>query len=120
MSDIARSSGARWHLASGIWHLASGIWYLASGTWPLVPGLWPLISDSQSIPRPAQRVDQLHVEVVVDLSAKAPHEDFEDVREGIVVLIPHVRRDRGAIDDLVGVADEKLEQRELFRRELDV
>src|SRR6266487_1625877 len=62
----------------------------------------------------AQRRDQLGLEPVVDLAPQAADEHLEDVGEGVVVIVPHVGRDRGAIEHLSRVGDEQLQQRELL------
>jgi hypothetical protein len=64
-------------------------------------------------------VYQLRLEVVVDLPAQPTHQNLENVREGIVIFIPHVRGDCGAIDDNVFVRRQKLQERKLFRGQLD-
>ena len=64
-------------------------------------------------------MNELHVESVVDLAPQAAHEHLEHVCEWVVVLVPHARGDRRPIDDLIAVAHQKLEQRELLCRELD-
>src|SRR5439155_5785578 len=65
-----------------------------------------------------QRMDQLRLEGIVDLAAQPPNEHLEHVRERIVIVVPHVRGDRRAVDHLAAMEDEELEQRELFRRQL--
>src|ERR1043166_6140166 len=59
-------------------------------------------------------MDELHVEAVVDLAAESPHQHFEDVGKGVVVVVPDVRRDGGALDDLPGMPQQKLEEREFL------
>src|SRR3954462_1607117 len=76
-------------------------------------------SRAESIAGAAKRVDDLDVEAVVDLASQPAHQDLEHVRERIVVLIPYVRGDGGAVDDLVAMADQELEERELLGRQLD-
>src|SRR5262245_39010311 len=76
--------------------------------------------DAEAVARSAQRVDQLGLEVVVDLTTQTPHEYLEHVREWVVILVPDVRGDLGAINDLIVVQHEAFEERELFRGEIDV
>src|SRR6185503_11899101 len=77
------------------------------------------LGKAESIPGPAQRRDQFRTEAVIDLAAQAPHQYVEHVREGIVILIPDVRRDGGAIDDLALVPHKQLQQGELLGGQLD-
>src|SRR6266487_4212931 len=75
---------------------------------------WP-----EAIAGAAQRGDQLRLEAVVDLPAQAADQHLEDVAERVVVVVPDVRRDRGAIDHLSRASREQLEQREFLGRERD-
>ena len=75
---------------------------------------------AEPVTRAAQRVDQFDVEAIVDFAPQPANEDLEHVCERIVVLVPDVRSDRSAIDDLLAMANEELEQRKLFRRQLDL
>src|SRR3989475_626887 len=77
-------------------------------------------SRAEAVARAAQRRDQLGLEVVVDLAAQSRHEHLEDVDERIVVVVPHVRRDRGAVEQASLVQHEQLEQGELLRGEGDL
>ena len=52
-------------------------------------------------------MNQLDVKAVVDLSSEAANENLEDVRERVVILVPHVGGDRRAVDDLPGMTDEE-------------
>jgi len=72
---------------------------------------------SESVAGAANGVDQSRIEVIVDFTSKPPHEHLEHVRERVVVLVPHMRGDRGAVDHDAGMRDEKFQQRELLRRE---
>src|SRR5207245_10288418 len=74
-------------------------------------------SRPEAVPGAALRRDQLGLEAVVDLAAQPPHQHLEDVRERIVVVVPHVRRDRGTVEHLSRVRDEQLEQREFLGAE---
>src|SRR6266567_1351932 len=65
----------------------------------------------------ALRRDQLGLEPVVDLAAQATHQHLEHVSKGVVVVVPHVGRDRRAIEHLSRVRDEQLQQGELLRAE---
>jgi hypothetical protein len=56
------------------------------------------------ITRASDRVDELRLEPVIDLAAQPAHQHIEDVGERVVIVVPDVSRDRGAIDDLPGVA----------------
>src|SRR6476660_2378015 len=75
--------------------------------------------EPEAITRTTKSVDQLGLETIVDLPAEATHENFQNVREWIVVLVPHVRSYRRAANHDPVVRREKLEQRELLCRELD-
>src|ERR1051325_2454408 len=57
-------------------------------------------SRPEAVARAAQRRDQLRLEPVVDLAAQPPYQHFEHVRERIVIIVPHVRRDRGTVEHL--------------------
>src|SRR5689334_25303055 len=50
------------------------------------------------------------LEPVVDFAPQAPHQHLEHVGERVVVVVPHVRRDGGAIQHLSRMRDEQLEQ----------
>src|SRR5438445_80458 len=76
-------------------------------------------SRAEAVARAAQRRDQLGLEAVVDLAAQSRHEHLQHVHERIVVVVPHVRRDRGAIEQASLVHYEQLEQGELLRGEGD-
>src|SRR5205807_6756336 len=83
-------------------------------------GLMGATSRAEAVARAAQRRDQLGLEAVVDLAAQSRHEHLQHVHEGIVVVVPHVRRDRGAIEQASLVQHEQLEQGELLRGERDL
>src|SRR4029077_2856188 len=74
-------------------------------------------SRPEAVPGAALRRDQLGLEAVVDLAAQPPDQHLEDVGERVVVVVPHVRGDRGTVEHLSRVRDEQLEQRELFGAE---
>src|SRR6266699_4027355 len=74
-------------------------------------------SCAETVPRPAVRRDQLGLEAVVHLAPQPPHQNLEDVRERVMVVVPHVRRDRRPVEHLPLVPDEQLEQSELLRGE---
>ncbi len=59
------------------------------------------------------------VEVIVYLASKTLNHDVDDVRHGLEGRVPHVFGDGAAPDDFTGVEDEKLEERELARRQFD-
>src|SRR6266496_4421929 len=67
----------------------------------------------------ADRRDHLRLEAIVDLRPQAADQHIEQVRERIVIVVPDVRGDGGAIDDLPLMAREQLEQREFLRRQSD-
>src|SRR6185312_1289502 len=77
-------------------------------------------SPAEAVPRAAHRLDQPRREPVIDLAAQSPHQHFEHVGKRIVVVVPHVRRDRGPIHHFSFVLQEELEQRELLPGEHDV
>src|SRR5207245_1409274 len=79
-----------------------------------VSGSLVLISGAEPVTGAAQGGDQLRLEAVVDLSPQTPHEHLQLVGEGVVIVVPHVRGDRGAVQYLARVADEQLEQREFL------
>src|SRR5690349_24101865 len=79
-----------------------------------VSGSLALISGTEPVTGAAQGGDQLRLEAVVDLSPQTPHEHLQQVGEGVVIVVPHVRGDRGAVQHLARVAYEQLEQRELL------
>src|SRR3954469_22289715 len=85
-----------------------------------MPSRDELASVAKAISGSANRLNQLDGIFVVDLAAQPSYQHLEHVSKWIVVLIPDVRRDRGAIDHLSGVQHEELEQRELLRRQLDL
>src|SRR5437588_9619921 len=74
-------------------------------------------SRTEPVARAPQRRDQLGLEPVVDLAPQAPHQHLQHVGEGIVIVVPHVRRDRGAVEHLSRMGDEQLQQGELLRAE---
>src|SRR5438552_4026910 len=76
-------------------------------------------SSAEPVARAPQRRDQLRLEAVVDLASQAAHEHLEHVGEGIVVVIPHVRGDGGAVEHASLVEDEQLEQGELLHAQRD-
>src|SRR6185312_4824769 len=72
---------------------------------------------AKAITRAAHGVDQSHRVVVIDLAPQPPHEHFEHVGERIMIVVPDVRGDGGAIHYLAGVAHEAFEQREFLAGE---
>src|SRR5260221_13576320 len=76
-------------------------------------------SGPEPVARAAQRGDQLGLMAVVDLLAQAAHQHFEHVGEGVVIVVPHVARDRGTIQHLALVQHEQLQQRELLGGQRD-
>ena len=64
-------------------------------------------------------MNQLRLEPIIDFPAKTPHQNFENVRERIVVFIPHMRGDGRTIDNDVLVRGEKLEQRKFLCSQVD-
>src|SRR5262245_46424002 len=74
---------------------------------------------AKAVPHPAHGVDQRRLEAVIHLASQPPHQDLEHVGERVMVVVPHVRRDRGPSHDGAGVRDQHLEQCELLRRQLD-
>src|SRR5438309_2217919 len=83
-------------------------------------GLMGATSRAEAVARAAQRRDQLGLEAVVDLAAQSRHEHLQHVHERIVVVVPHVRRDRSAVEQASLVQHEQLEQGELLRGEGDL
>src|SRR6266550_7152032 len=84
-----------------------------------IPSRDEVASIAKAISGAAHRLDQLGRKFVVDLAAQAAHQHLEHVGEWIVVLVPHVGGDCRAINHLPVMEHEELEQRELFRRQLD-
>jgi hypothetical protein len=76
-------------------------------------------SITKTVSGASHRLDQLGWVVIVDLAAEAPDENFEDIGKRVVILVPDVRGNRGAIDDLTVMQDKELEEREFFRSQLD-
>ena len=76
-------------------------------------------SVTKAVSGASHRLDQLDWVIVIDLPAQAPHQHLEHVREGVVVLIPHMGGNCCAIDDLPVMQDKKLEQRELLGGQLN-
>src|SRR5262249_8337548 len=68
----------------------------------------------------ANRVNQLRLEIVVDLSTKSSYQDLQDVRKRVVIVVPDMSGDRRAIDHLPLVPSEKLEQSKFFRGQSDL
>src|SRR5712692_101066 len=77
-------------------------------------------SRAEPVARAAQGRDQLGLEAVVDLPPQSRYEHLQHVHERIVVVVPHVRRDRGAVEQPSLVQHEQLEQGELLRGEGDL
>src|SRR5256885_6291510 len=78
-----------------------------------------IASVAKAISGAAHGLNQLDGVLVVDLPAQAAHEHLEHVRERIMIFVPDVRGDCGAVDDLPRMKDKKLEERKFFRGELD-
>ncbi len=78
------------------------------------PGLY-----AKPITRSSQGLKELRLEVVIDLPAQSPHEHFEHVGERIVVIVPHMRSDRSAIDDMPCVKCETFQKTEFLGGKLD-
>src|SRR3954468_20177193 len=76
-------------------------------------------SVTKTVSGASDRLDQFRWIVVVDLPPQPANQHFEDIRERIVVLVPHVRGDRGSVDNLTVVQHEELEQCEFLRRQLN-
>src|SRR5204862_4007517 len=76
-------------------------------------------SRAEPVTRAAQRRDQLRLEAVVDLAAQAADQYLEHVGEGVVIVVPHVRGDGGAIEYAALMQHEQLEQDELLRAQRD-
>src|ERR1044072_53250 len=64
-------------------------------------------------------MDKPHGEAVIELAAESPHQHFEDVGKGVVVVVPDVRGNGGALDDLPGMPQQKLEEREFLGSQRD-
>src|ERR1051325_3838109 len=57
-------------------------------------------SCAEPVARAAQCGDQLRLEAIVDLAPQPPDQDVQQVGKRIVVIVPHVRGDRRAVEDL--------------------
>src|SRR6476646_7787336 len=77
-------------------------------------------SVAKAISGAAYRLDQLDGILVVDFPAQTPHQHLEHIGERVVVFVPDVGGDGGAIDHLAVMQNEKLEQGEFLRRQLDL
>src|SRR5205823_12742942 len=84
-----------------------------------IPSRDDVASVAKAIPGAAHRLDQLDGKFDVDLPAQATHQHLENICERIVVFVPHMSGNRGAIDDLPMMQHEELEQRKFFCRQLD-
>src|SRR3954468_7029362 len=76
-------------------------------------------SVTKTVSGASDRLNQFRWVIVVDLPPQSANQNLEDVGEGVVVLVPHVRGDRGSVDNLPVMQNEELEQREFFRRQLN-
>src|SRR5437773_5016752 len=76
-------------------------------------------SGAEPVAGASQRRDQLRLETVVDLAPQPPDQHLEHVRKRVVIVVPHVRGDRGAVEDATLIQHEQLQQRELLRAERD-
>src|SRR3989454_5782487 len=76
-------------------------------------------SSAEPVARAPQRRDQLRLEAVVDLAAQAAHEHLQHVGEGVVVVVPHVRGNGGAIEHAPLLDHEQLEQGKLLGAQRD-
>src|SRR3954462_4266799 len=84
-----------------------------------IPGGDELASLTEAGSGTSHSLDQLVWEICVDLGGQPPDQHFQHAGERSGILIPDVRRDCGAIDDLAVVQHKKLEQRELLGGQLD-
>src|SRR2546422_9292027 len=76
-------------------------------------------SRAEPVAGAAQRRDQLRLEAVVDLAAQAADQHLEHVGERVVVVVPHVRGNGGAVEHAALVEHEQLEQGELLSAQRD-
>lgn len=76
-------------------------------------------SGAKPVPRSPQRLNQLRLESVIDLSTHSRNENLECVREWIVVVIPDVSSDCGSIDNLPGVKNEELQESKFLCGQID-
>lgn len=79
-----------------------------------------LALDAEAVTGTAKRVDQLRIEFIVDFPSETTNQNLENVREGIMILVPHMGGDCRTIDYDVLVRREELEERKLLCRQLDV
>src|SRR5689334_21908993 len=79
----------------------------------------PRTSASQHVSDAAHRVQQLALERPIDLVPEPRDQHVDDVRARIEGVSPDVREDHRLREDLAGVAQQVLEERELARTELD-
>ena len=78
-----------------------------------------IVSCTKTISRSSNGLKKLRLEVVVNLSSQSSDENLEDVGERIVILVPHMRSNRRAIDYLSRMQHKKFQQPEFLGRELD-
>ena len=73
-----------------------------------MPAREEFTSVTKAVSGASHRLDQLGWVIVVDLPPQAPHQHLEHVREGVVVLIPHMSGNCRAIYDLTWMQDMEL------------
>src|SRR5579862_9501747 len=74
----------------------------------------------EDIAHPADRVDQLAVERIVDLGAEAADVDVHDVRPAVEIHVPDFLGDGRARQDLASPPDQERQQGELLGREVEL
>src|SRR5665213_2814940 len=89
----------------------------------VIYGLEPRAAASlffERVPDAAHGLDELVIERVVDLAAQVADVDVDQVRVAEKVAAPHAVEQLVARVDLVAVQQQVLEQRVLFRGEMDL
>src|SRR5258706_15447870 len=74
----------------------------------------------EDISHPADSVDQLAVEGLVDLRPQAADVDVDDVGAAVEVHVPDLFGDGGARQHLTGAADQQRGQGELLGRQVEL
>src|SRR5229473_148686 len=74
-------------------------------------------SGTEPVAGPAQRSNQLRLEAVVDLASQPSDQHLEQVGKRVMVVVPHMRGNGGAVEDAAPMQHEQLQQGELLRTE---
>src|SRR4029077_2196868 len=66
------------------------------------------------VARAADCQNELRLEPIIDLATQPADQDLQYVRERIMIVVPDVRRNRPAIDDLARMPQQELQQCKLL------